>query len=261
MKDMLGSLGYDFDLVADGQQALDALEARDYSLVLMDCQMPVVDGYEAARRWRRRETEASKKRLPIVAVTAHALVDERDKVLRAGMDDFLSKPVQMDPLRQMLAKWLRGARRFSPVPPAQASEQDSPKANANGQSRPSLEISGAAEERERPLLDTTTFRSQRMRELFLENTRDDLEFIQEATAIADAESLRQRAHRLKGSSYTFGAQLLGDKAAELEKLAKAGNVDVDARVAELLVLFRQTLAELKQREQTENGGRDEHQPA
>jgi len=86
-----------------------------------------------------------------------------------------------------------------------------------------------------------------MCELFVEHTSDDLEFIQEAAAVEDAESLRVRAHRLKGSALTFGAQLLGDKAAELETLAKQGRTDVAAEIDTLLALFKRTRTELKRR--------------
>ena len=103
---------------------------------------------------------------------------------------------------------------------------------------------GAAD---RVLLDELTPRSPRMCELFIEHTSDDLEFIQEAAAVEDAESLRVRAHRLKGSSLTFGAQLLGDKAAELEALAKQGRTDVADEVGTLLDLFKRTRSELKRR--------------
>jgi HPt (histidine-containing phosphotransfer) domain-containing protein len=81
-----------------------------------------------------------------------------------------------------------------------------------------------------------------MWELFLQHSRDDIEFIQEAAAVGDAESLRLRAHRMKGSSYAFGARPLGDKAATIERHAIAGNLNVDVEVDELVRLFRQTSA-------------------
>lgn len=244
MKDMLGSLGYDFDLAVDGQRALDALKQSEYSLVLMDCQMPVLDGYEATRRWRRFETEHDRDRVPVVAVTAHALADEREKVLQAGMDDFLTKPVQLAGLREMLQKWLREAKRFTNITgPTPSSVSRITRA------RPELaaksEQPGAPTHDARKLLDDQTPRSPRMCELFLEHTADDIEFIQEAAAIEDAESLRVRAHRLKGSAHTFGAHQLGDKAAELEQVAKQGNADVDDLVLSLLSIFKLTKAELK----------------
>jgi HPt (histidine-containing phosphotransfer) domain-containing protein len=224
--------------------------------------MPVMDGYEATRRLRRREHSENLDRIPIVAVTAHALADEREKVLAAGMDDFLTKPVQVSALKQILQRWLSQAKRFAPAPaPAleakPAREKVATLATAarkpgalSAVLRTDSEKPGVA----RPLLDTSTPRSPRMCELFVTHSRDDLEFIQEAAAVEDAESVRLRAHRLKGSSYAFGAQLLGDKAAELEKLAKRGETNVDIVVRELIVLYKETLSVLKKETKSTEAG-------
>ncbi|HEY3498594.1 MAG TPA: response regulator [Polyangiaceae bacterium] len=236
MKDLLGSLGYAFDLADNGAEALRALEQKDYSLVLMDCQMPELDGYEATRRLRRSERDANQPRTPIIAVTAHALADEREKVLQAGMDDFLTKPIQVAALRQTLGKWIPRVRRFVAAAPAKEAAASAPATPAGGTTPAAL----APGTEGSPLLDPSTPRSDRMWELFVQHSRDDIEFIEEAAAVGDAESLRLRAHRLKGSAYAFGARRLGDKSAEIEKLAIAGNLQVDAQVEALKDLFRQT---------------------
>jgi two-component system, sensor histidine kinase and response regulator len=228
MKDLLGALGCSLDIVGDGHQALRALEQGAYSLVLMDCQMPGLDGYEATRRYRRREREKGSSRVPIIAVTAHALADEREKVLQAGMDDFLTKPIQLASLTAMLQKWAARARRFNSAPPTDV-------AFAARNPVPSVVPEGDAE-----LLDPSTKRTDRMWQLFLQHSRDDIEFIQEAAAVEDTESLRLRCHRVKGSAYAFGARPLGNKAAELERLAIAGNLDVHAHVEDLVRLFNRT---------------------
>jgi CheY-like chemotaxis protein/HPt (histidine-containing phosphotransfer) domain-containing protein len=250
MKDLLGSLGYGYELAGDGKEAISALEKKEYSLVLMDCQMPVLDGYEATRRWRRVELELARSRVPIIAVTAHALAEERDKVLRAGMDDFLTKPVQVAPLRLMLAKWLAAAKQFEPTVDGEATGKPAKKAAAE---RPPTNPAASGEASARHVLDPSTPRSPRMCELFTEHARDDIDFIQEAVAIEDAESLRLRAHRLKGSSYTFGAQKLGDQAALLETKAKAGDLNVANDVRELILLFKQTKRELRPEEPVAEG--------
>jgi signal transduction histidine kinase/DNA-binding response OmpR family regulator len=91
----------------NGREALDALEQGAFDLALFDCQMPVLDGYEAAREWRRREAASGRGRLPILALTANAIQGDRERCLEAGMDDYLTKPVRVDALRAALDRWAR----------------------------------------------------------------------------------------------------------------------------------------------------------
>jgi signal transduction histidine kinase len=100
----LAVLGFAAHMAADGQEALDALERQTYDLVLMDCQLPGLDGYETTRRWRQRETGG--RRIPIIAVTAHAMQGEREKCLAAGMDDHIAKPFRLDQLAAAVGRWL-----------------------------------------------------------------------------------------------------------------------------------------------------------
>jgi CheY-like chemotaxis protein len=97
----LEKLGYKADAVSNGAEVLAALERGGYELVLMDCEMPVMDGFEATRRIRR----SSQATIPIVAVTANAMADDRERCRREGMDDFLSKPIDMHRLEELLIRW------------------------------------------------------------------------------------------------------------------------------------------------------------
>ena len=103
---MLRKLGLEVTLAADGQEALDLLRCRSFSAVLMDCQMPVMDGYAATAAWREVESGERRPRTPVIAMTAHAMEGDRDRCLAAGMDDYLAKPVKWEALAAMLRQWL-----------------------------------------------------------------------------------------------------------------------------------------------------------
>jgi CheY-like chemotaxis protein len=105
---MLKRLGLATDVADDGEAALRLMQAGRYDLVLMDCQLPVLDGWEATRRWRRDEGES---RLPIVALTANAVVGDRERCLEAGMDDYLAKPYRMEQLTEVVERHLGMAER------------------------------------------------------------------------------------------------------------------------------------------------------
>ncbi len=105
---MLEKLGVAADVAANGLEALDALLGVSYDLVLMDCQMPEMDGFEASRRIRDRERGT--RRIPIVAMTANAMVGDRERCLEAGMDDYIPKPVRVEDLKRVLGRWLAGSR-------------------------------------------------------------------------------------------------------------------------------------------------------
>lgn len=103
---ILSRFGCEHDLVVNGQEALAKAMSGDYDLVLMDCQMPVMDGYEATLAIRKAEQTTSRPRLPIVAITANAMESDREQCIAVGMDDYIAKPIQIDMLRGLLLKWL-----------------------------------------------------------------------------------------------------------------------------------------------------------
>jgi PAS domain S-box-containing protein len=107
---MIEKLGYDVDIVANGLETIDALRLIPYDLVLMDCQMPEMDGFEATRQIRQADSRVLNSHVPIVAMTASAMSDDRDRCLQSGMNDFIAKPVHIGELEKMLAAWLREKR-------------------------------------------------------------------------------------------------------------------------------------------------------
>ena len=110
--EILGYLGYECIHAHNGREAVEAAQSGKPDLILMDCQMPVMDGYEATgniRRWEQSQADQTgARRLPIIALTAHAMKGDRDVCLQAGMDDFLTKPLDPDDLAVVLAKWMGG---------------------------------------------------------------------------------------------------------------------------------------------------------
>jgi len=110
LADLLQDLQCQATFCGDGAAALDALQAHDYDIVLMDCQMPVMDGYRATAEWRRLEAQAGRPRTPVIAVTADALDSDREAAIAAGMDAHLGKPYVFEELTEVLSRWTgRGA--------------------------------------------------------------------------------------------------------------------------------------------------------
>jgi CheY-like chemotaxis protein len=103
---MLRRLGYEPDLVSTGREAIAAADADTYAALILDCQMPELDGFEAAREIRRREAGQPGRRLPIIALTANAMPGDRERCLAAGMDDYLSKPMRLADVAVLLRRWI-----------------------------------------------------------------------------------------------------------------------------------------------------------
>jgi CheY-like chemotaxis protein len=116
---LLERCGFHAHVVADGREALDALTIRHYDAVLMDCQMPELDGYDATRELRRRE--GTNRHTPVIALTAHTVAGDRERCIQAGMDDYLSKPVDAEVLADALNGWINKA---PPSPPERSLRPD-----------------------------------------------------------------------------------------------------------------------------------------
>ena len=188
---MLDRLGHKADAVANGLEALQALESLPYDLILMDCQMPEMDGFEATRRIRERE-KRSLLRTPIVAMTAQALQGDRELCIAAGMDDYLSKPVNLESLAKTLA------RRQPPL--------------ARGQM---AEIVALVEAGDKDLL-------HEMSASFSRTAAERLAALDKALSEGDLPAAHKAAHALKGAAAAVGAACLSESCEAIEALLKEG---------------------------------------
>ncbi len=204
MREILDELEILADLVENGQEAIEAIEKGNYPLVLMDCQMPVLDGYEATRIIRRRKDE--KAQIPIVAVTAHAVQGEREKAIAAGMTDYITKPVTITRLVRMMAKYLE-TRVVDSVRPQPGSDRGAA-ANEGRLTIPDAEGP--------PALDPGVRRSKAVVKIFRKTVPDQLAGLKEAISSGDSNEVKQSAHKLKGGCLALGATRMGSLCASLE---------------------------------------------
>ena len=228
---MLDSLGLDVVCARNGEQALQAAQAEDFDLVLMDCQMPVMDGFAATAEIRRHEQQCGHARvLPIVAITANALQGDREACLAAGMDDYLSKPFTQQDLGHTIARWIALPRaatvHHSEVPELQAPVEVPP-------APPPEQMPTSAQPLNRQALENIRALSctdgdallERVILAFTSETPRQLSAMRAAIAGADAEALRKVAHSLKSGSANVGADSLAQLCKEMEKLGRAGSTE------------------------------------
>lgn len=235
----LQKMGYRADAVADGREVLEALTRTRYDLVLMDCQMPEMDGYEATIEIRRREAEA--RHTPIIAMTAHALEGAREECLAAGMDDYIAKPVKPEDLFRMLEHWLAVGDKTPPEGRSADRTASRPKQNSIiVDAERLLDVAGGGPEMVEELID-----------LYLQQTSQMLSNLQAATHVKDNGEVERIAHSLAGSSETCGMVAIAGPLRELEMFGPQGKhadierlrIDVEAEF-ERLKLFLQDHSQL-----------------
>jgi PAS domain S-box-containing protein len=229
----LKKLGYHADAVSNGAQVLAALQRAPYDIILMDCQMPEMDGYEAARRIRQSENGSwiHLRSSPfIVALTANALQGDRERCLAVGMNEYLTKPIQLSDLEKVLQRALLKinpcARTVESSPPNEVLDLNV--------------INGLRELREPGQPDPLA----ELIGVFLRDVRPRLGRIEDALAQQDGTTAAGAAHTLKGSAGNLGARKLALLCGRIEKHAKAGEL---AEAATLLEAAKSEFAEVEQR--------------
>jgi PAS domain S-box-containing protein len=219
---LLQRLGVDITVATNGKEVLDTLRYSDFDAVLMDCQMPLMDGYEATRRLRDPASGVRNSGIPVIALTAHALATDRTKCLAAGMNDYLTKPIDPIMLQQALAKILPGADKRS---------------DQTGRSVAVFDEGMLLEHTDH---DRTFARD--LIDLFLSSGRDTLRDLAAAVGAGEAgDTARKLAHSLKGSAATVAARALAECAASLERAA--GTADAPAALDAVTAAFEATAAE------------------
>jgi PAS domain S-box-containing protein len=226
---ILKKLGYSADAVADGKEAVKALEMTPYDLVFMDVQMPVMDGLEATREIRKREEQlkaqgsklkakaisyqlsARPERVPIIAMTAHAMAEHRQQCIDAGMDDYVSKPVNPKELIEVIERQISGSA--EPVKPAATVERESVEEDVFDRSA-LLERLGGAEELLSEIVD-----------VFIEDIPVQLEELKQGIKENDAAVIRAQGHRIKGASANVGAEAMRQAAYKIELAGTDGKLN------------------------------------
>ena len=203
VRHQLKRLGYKhITIAANGQEALDLLESIHYDLVLMDCQMPILDGYRATELLRQRE--GSRQHTVIIAMTANAMKGDREKCLNAGMDDYLTKPLDVDRLAATFKRWSELPQMHSTT-----EKKDCQTMKDFINLERFEEISGGDLEFQQELLQE-----------YLEDMKTWEERLSEAMAAEDFVAIKNQAHTIKGASSNIGAYLIEETAANLEQKAE-----------------------------------------
>jgi CheY-like chemotaxis protein/HPt (histidine-containing phosphotransfer) domain-containing protein len=263
---MLASLNCQVEIVSNGREAIEAVRRSAYDLVLMDCQMPEMDGLEATRRIRSREALGVRRevlneeegagsgkspyasrftphRVPIIALTAHASASDREDCLAAGMDDFMTKPFQRETLAAMLAKWLPLENREASGVRRQASDRSKKERHDSecditphaSRFTPNAALDPAALQRLRELHQVgQPDVAGRVMQMYLDETPRLLLALREGIAQGDPARLQRIAHSLKSSSAAVGALDLSRYCKDMELLGRTEALDQAQRLLALI---------------------------
>jgi PAS domain S-box-containing protein len=228
----LEKAGYRADAVANGAEAIAALENVPYDLVLMDVQMPEMDGLDATRRIRDRVSRVQNHEIPIIAMTAHAMKGDRERCIEAGMDDYVSKPVNPKELIEAIERRLggKGASKAGP---------------AGARAIPQSKVFDRAALLERAEGDEELLKT--IVRVFLEDAPRQIAALREALARADAVGLQRQAHCLKSASGSAGATAMQEVAFQIEAAGESGGLEKAAplvrRIEEEFERLKRVLAE------------------
>jgi len=207
-REMLNKLGYKSDIAINGQDAVTKAQRHSYSLILMDCNMPVMDGFEATQEIRKLETNTH---VPIIAMSANTSAEDKDKYCLAGMDGSIGKPLRLNKLRDELIHWISNSQTEAPENNVSSSESSSEEAADVLAYDPQI-MEGLFEG-----IGDVVFK---MLEAFLEDSPIYIDSLKQALQRGSSKNVRELAHTLKGSASNFGAKNFLETAKIIEHLAK-----------------------------------------
>lgn len=232
---MLESFGCHVEIANNGQEAVDMCERADFDLVLMDCMMPIKDGYAATKEIREKQQAGTMPHFPVIALTANAIEGDREKCLKSGMDDYLPKPFKSEELHRILRTWLN-----SPV-------TSNKKSNADGDdgSNPPIFTPEALAGLQALYPGKSKQVMQRLVELYLNNAGTLLANLELAWQQGHVETIRVAAHTLKSSSLQIGASRLAEMCRTVETEARLQSFDkTEELVADMRQQFSKTATAL-----------------
>ena len=225
----LHGAGYQADLAENGRQAVEAFTKQHYDLILMDVQMPVMDGYEATRSIRSLETQDAKihgrtdtaqqlVRVPIIAMTAHTLKGDKEKCFKAGMDDYIAKPLRRQLLLDMTAKWVKqNSNNAASIQKGSPADEQMSSAGGTDADDAPIDFKRAVKEFD----DDRVFFIQVLKE-FLQYAPRQIANMRKALTDRNAEEIMREAHTIKGGAANLTAERLAKVASELEKIGRSG---------------------------------------
>jgi CheY-like chemotaxis protein/HPt (histidine-containing phosphotransfer) domain-containing protein len=257
---ILGKFNYRAEVVANGLEAIEALQRISYDLVLMDCQMPEMDGFEATRRIRRGEAGDSHVATPVIAMTAHAMQGDREKCLEMGMNDYVSKPVDPAVLAKVLEKWLHeGSKETGQEETGnwklETGEEEArnlkleTERESSGTNKPEAEIPV-------PVFDKAALSRRLMgdeeliREIisaFLQDIPRQIERLKGYLVTDDTASAERQAHTIRGAAGNVGGEALRAAAFEAEKAGRAKDAE---KLKALVPELEERFGELRQAMET-----------
>jgi CheY-like chemotaxis protein/HPt (histidine-containing phosphotransfer) domain-containing protein len=226
---MLERLGFSADIVCNGLQAVEAVQQSTYAAILMDCQMPEMDGYAATREIRRLEGDGTipvrRRPIPIIAMTASAMAGDRDRCLEAGMDDYLTKPASAAALRSVLRQWTGSTAETQHNDASEATSMDPQHPDfARIDALAVIDDSAIAALRDPEFGGDAEFLAEVV-QAFTLDTPPRILAVRTSLAGRDAEALARAAHSLKGSSGNFGAERMQTLCADIERCARTNQLD------------------------------------